>query len=357
MAGLHDISLGCAERGRSYSEQSGDYPLAGAGRIRVLRLALPRKNLSMESVDSSGEEELAIQRLEITKNDLRNRIAKEVSRLQEQLQAERDLRAALEVGLSMSSGQFSSSRSMDSKTRAELEEIALAEADVARLKQKVAELHLQLNQQRQHHYGSLSDASDRYQHVQNLHSQHLMFDSLEVHNAYRKILQQDFDMTLAFCNHERKQRSEENSAGAEWRSNKGQPLILASGKQQLSWKPCTDSPSDSKSTEASTSISMDELSAVNSAMMPNTSSARGLTTEPGRGLTSEAGSCSIINSGGAYNASRLLQGEALSTHGTTSQSGLKLWWSIVTGLAIQDLTSMVDQSKMKHRYPDSENKE
>jgi hypothetical protein len=55
----------------------------------------------------------------------------------------------------------------DVKTRAELEEIALAEADVTRLKQKVAELHHQLNQQRQHHYGSLSDASDCYQHVQN----------------------------------------------------------------------------------------------------------------------------------------------------------------------------------------------
>jgi predicted secreted protein len=55
------------------------------------------------------------------------------------------------------------------KTKAELEEIALAEADVARLKQKVAELHHQLNQQRQHHYGSLTDVgSDRYQHAQNL---------------------------------------------------------------------------------------------------------------------------------------------------------------------------------------------
>ncbi|KAI9076935.1 hypothetical protein K1719_041097 [Acacia pycnantha] len=53
---------------------------------------------------------------------------REVSRLQEQLQAERDLRAAFEVGLSMSSVQFSGSRGMDSKTRAELDEIALAEA-------------------------------------------------------------------------------------------------------------------------------------------------------------------------------------------------------------------------------------
>ncbi|KAJ6798919.1 rho GTPase-activating protein 7-like isoform X1 [Iris pallida] len=182
-----------------------------------------KKNQSLESVDSSGEEELAIQRLEIAKNDLRIRIAKEakgnailqaslerrkqalherrlaleqdVSRLQEQLQAERDLRAALEVGLSISSGHLSSSRSMDSKTRAELEEIALAEADVARLKQKVAELHLQLNQQRQDHYASLSDDCNHYQH-------------LPSQLAQQKVVQQDFDSSLAFCNHEKRQRSE-----------------------------------------------------------------------------------------------------------------------------------------------------
>jgi len=102
-----------------------------------------RKGQQSELIDPSVEEELAIQRLEVTKNDLQIRIAKEargnailqaslerrkqalherrvaleqdVSRLQEQLQAERDLRAALEVGLSMSSSQLSSSRSMDSK--------------------------------------------------------------------------------------------------------------------------------------------------------------------------------------------------------------------------------------------------
>ncbi|XP_042457273.1 rho GTPase-activating protein 7-like isoform X1 [Zingiber officinale] len=189
-----------------------------------------RKNQPLEQVDSSGEEELAIQRLEITKNDLQIRIAKEtkgnailqaslerrkqalherrlaleqdVSRLQEQLQAERDLRAALEVGLSMSSGQFSSSRTIDSKTRAELEEIALAEADVARLKQKVAELHLQLNQQSQNQYGSAP--SDIYLH-------------LPSHLTQPKIVQQDFDMSLAFCNHEKKQLSEESSSATDWR--------------------------------------------------------------------------------------------------------------------------------------------
>lgn len=249
-----------------------------------------RKTPSVESVDSSGEEELAIQRLEITKNDLRHRIAKEargnailqaslerrkqalherrlaleqdVSRLQEQLQAERDLRAALEVGLSMSSGQLSSSRGMDSKTRAELEEIALAEADVARLKQKVAELHHQLNQQRQHHYGSLSDACDRYQNVQN-------------HNSQQRFLPQDFDTTLAFCNHERKQRTEENLLGADWRNIKGQGLTTGSSSRLPSRKQFVDSTSlsDSKSTEASANMSMDELCGVDSTSVPSTSRA------------------------------------------------------------------------------------
>ncbi|XP_031121526.1 rho GTPase-activating protein 7-like isoform X2 [Ipomoea triloba] len=246
-----------------------------------------RKTPSMESVDSSGEEELAIQRLEITKNDLRHRIAKEargnailqaslerrkqalherrlaleqdVARLQEQLQAERDLRAALEVGLSMSSGQLSGSRSMDSKTRAELEEIALAEADVARLKQKVAELHHQLNQQRQHHFGSLSDACDRYQHGPNT-------------NPQLKYFQQDFDTTLAFCNHERKQRTEE-LFGSELRNIKGQVLTSGSTSRQPGRKHSleTTSLSDSKSTEASASLSMDELGGVDSVSVPSTS--------------------------------------------------------------------------------------
>ncbi|KAM1206283.1 hypothetical protein FF1_006951 [Malus domestica] len=249
-----------------------------------------RKTPSMESVDSSGEEELSIQRLEIAKNDLQHRIAKEargnailqaslerrkqalherrlaleqdVSRLQEQLQAERDLRAALEVGLSMSSGQLASSRGMDSKTRAELEEIALAEADVARLKQKVAELHHQLNQQRQHHYGSLSDACDRYQNGQN-------------HNSQQRFLQQDFDATLAFCNHERKQRNEESLLAEDWRTIKGQILASGSSVRQPSRKQFMDpaSISESKSTDASKSLSVDELSAVDSVSMPSTSRA------------------------------------------------------------------------------------
>ncbi|XP_054798173.1 rho GTPase-activating protein 7-like isoform X2 [Prosopis cineraria] len=271
------------QTGRSSNTNVSSKRSAFWGRSNVKRTP------SVESVDSSGEEELAIQRLEIAKSDLQHRIAKEargnailqaslerrkqalherrlaleqdVSRLQEQLQAERDLRAALEVGLSISSGQFSGSRGMDSKTRAELEEIALAEADVARLKQKVAELHHQLNQQRQHHYGSLLDASERYQHIQNPPQQ--------------RFLQQDFDTTLAFCNNERKQRAEENLFGAELRAVKGQALASSNGCKQPSWKQPVDStsPCDSKSTEASTSMSVDELCAVDSTSLPSTSRA------------------------------------------------------------------------------------
>jgi len=204
-----------------------------------------RKSQHQESVDSSGEEELAIQRLEIAKSDLQNRIAKEargnailqaslerrkqalherrlaleqdVSRLQEQLQAERDLRSALEVGLSMSSGQFSSPRAMDSKTRAELEEIALAEADVARLKQKVAELHLQLNQQRQHQYGPSLEGNDRYHRIPG-------------HFSQQNFVQPGFDMKVAFCNQE-KQRNEESSVDAsQWRNIKQHVLPYGSSR-------------------------------------------------------------------------------------------------------------------------------
>ncbi|PUZ73288.1 hypothetical protein GQ55_2G462200 [Panicum hallii var. hallii] len=226
-----------------------------------------RKGQQSELIDPSGEEELAIQRLEVTKNDLQIRIAKEargnailqaslerrkqalherrvaleqdVSRLQEQLQAERDLRAALEVGLSMSSSQLSSSRSMDSKTRAELEEIALAEADVARLKQKVAELHLQLNQQRQHQYGSSVDANDRYQHLPSHISQN--------------IVQPGFDRSIAFCNQEKKQRNEESlPSSSHWRSIK-QHVLSHGSSRPFSRKHSLDaSLSDSK--EASTSV-------------------------------------------------------------------------------------------------------
>lgn len=264
-------------------ESSAERPITKMAASTLKRSTLSgrsvaRRTPSMESVDFSGEEELAIQRLEMAKNDLRHRIAKEargnailqaslerrkqalherrlaleqdVQRLQEQLQAERDLRAALEVGLSMSTGQLSNSRGMDSKTRAELEEIALAEADVARLKQRVAELHHQLNQQRTHQFGSLPDICDR------------------------RVLQQDFDSTLAYYNQERRQRKEEGLLGPDWRSIRGQVPAAGSSSRQHSRKHFIEPTglTDSKSSDASLNMSADELGgAVDSGVLPSTS--------------------------------------------------------------------------------------
>ncbi|KAL1189232.1 Rho GTPase-activating protein 7 [Cardamine amara subsp. amara] len=265
-----------------------------------------RKISTDGSFDSSGEDELAIQRLETTKNELRQRIAKEargnavlqaslerrkqalherrlsleqdVSRLQEQLQAERDLRAALEVGLSMSSGQFSS-HGVDSKTRAELEEIALAEADVARLKQKVAELHHQLNQQRQTNFGSFSDARDNHQYLQS-------------HNPPKRFLQQDFDSTLAFVNHERKQRHEENFLGAEWRNSKGAGSFGVGNSRQPSRKQIAEC--DSKISEESVKMSMDKFPAIDSPSVPSTSRALDIAEYPRLNHPSAAASAALV---------------------------------------------------------------
>ncbi|XP_076922727.1 rho GTPase-activating protein 7-like [Bidens hawaiensis] len=237
-----------------------------------------RKTPSVESFDSSGEEELAIQRLELTKNDLRQKLENEargnmilqaslerrkrtlherrvaleqdVSRLQEQLQAERDLRSVLEVGLNMSSGPVSRYHNMDPKMRAELEEIVIAEADVARLKQKVAELHQQLHQQRHCHYD--------YQHD---------------YNYQQRVLQQHFDSTISYINHERKQRSEETSLGAELRNIKGQTLMNGNKSRQPTRVQFLDPTrlSDSKTTKTSTSFSIDEFGAFDYASLASTS--------------------------------------------------------------------------------------
>ncbi|KAL3676888.1 hypothetical protein R1sor_026836 [Riccia sorocarpa] len=191
---------------------------------------LPSSNNKPAGVDmtDSSEEELAIQRLEATRNELRNKIAKEakgnavmqaslerrkqalqdrrlaleqdVSRLQAQLQVERDLRKALEMGLTMSAAQISTTPSLDSKTRAELEEIAVVEADVARLKQKVADLHSQLSQQKQQQGGSLSEASERHERMKNLQAQQTQ-------------LQKELEQTLALCHQERQKNEEVDAPG------------------------------------------------------------------------------------------------------------------------------------------------
>uniref|UniRef100_A0A2N9FKR3 Rho-GAP domain-containing protein n=1 Tax=Fagus sylvatica TaxID=28930 RepID=A0A2N9FKR3_FAGSY len=158
-------------------------PVHSARRRTMWGRTSARKNLSTESIDYGIEDEVEIQRLEVTKTDLENRIAEEakgnevlqtslerrkkalherrlaleqdVARLQEQLQKERDLRRILEAGIETSQGPLPVLATIDEKTKAELAEIAQAEADVINLKQKVDDLGVQLNQEREQNYGSM----------------------------------------------------------------------------------------------------------------------------------------------------------------------------------------------------------
>ncbi|KAG0455506.1 hypothetical protein HPP92_024798 [Vanilla planifolia] len=132
-----------------------------------------RKNLSMESIEYISDDESAIMRLESTKIDLQTKVSKEiegnaalwesldrrketlhecrmalekeVERLQEQLQKERDLRSYLEFGLTNMLPAHMSSF-LDSKTRSDLEEISVMEREIITLKQNIADLSDQLQQ-------------------------------------------------------------------------------------------------------------------------------------------------------------------------------------------------------------------
>lgn len=73
---------------------------------------------------------------------------------------------------------------------------------------------------------------------------------------------------------------QENLMGTDWRNIKGQVLASGNGSRQPSRKQFVESsPSDSKSTEASTSMSVDDLGAVDSASVPSTSRAAEVSTQ------------------------------------------------------------------------------
>ncbi|WCJ25194.1 Rho GTPase activation protein (RhoGAP) with PH domain [Euphorbia peplus] len=142
-----------------------------------------KKNLSFASADFSSGDEDEITKLEATKTDLQQRISEEakgnealqtslgqkkkvlherrlaleqdVARLQEELQRERDKKAVLEMGLNKSDGPVPPG--VDEKIMAELDEINHMEADVTNLEQKVDDLNLQLNQQRDQNNSSSNE--------------------------------------------------------------------------------------------------------------------------------------------------------------------------------------------------------
>ncbi|KAK4745663.1 hypothetical protein SAY87_011975 [Trapa incisa] len=136
-----------------------------------------KRKLSMESIDINFDEEAEVQALEDTKRDLEGRIdeeakenmvlwanldnqkralyerrqslEQEVARLKEQLQKERDIRRALEAALKEPRGSIPCSANIDEKTRADLEDLGKAEADISNLKQKVDDLGEHIDRQRE----------------------------------------------------------------------------------------------------------------------------------------------------------------------------------------------------------------
>ncbi|KAJ7958935.1 Rho GTPase activating protein [Quillaja saponaria] len=96
-------------------------------------------------------------------------LKQDVARLQEQLQKEMNFRATLETGLKFPQEPLPDLTSIDEKTKADLEELAKAEAAVINLKQKVDDLGVQLNQRGKkiQNYGSCPNFSNETQQSSN----------------------------------------------------------------------------------------------------------------------------------------------------------------------------------------------
>ncbi|KAK5845788.1 hypothetical protein PVK06_002013 [Gossypium arboreum] len=130
----------------------------------IFCFTLAKKNLSMESIDYPFGEEFEIETVEDEKSDLQNRLREEVAILKEELQRERDKRTTLESVLNSSQEQPTAlPAKIDEKKKADLNDIALAEADIINLKKKVEDLEVQLNQQLEKKSTSMNDSCSQRQ--------------------------------------------------------------------------------------------------------------------------------------------------------------------------------------------------
>uniref|UniRef100_A0A7N0URW8 Rho GTPase activating protein n=1 Tax=Kalanchoe fedtschenkoi TaxID=63787 RepID=A0A7N0URW8_KALFE len=177
-----------------------------------LRESVSAKKMCLtDSLGSPGLEELDDRQLEMKKNSVPQIIEKEdkvnapfqellgrrkQSLLEGRLMFHRDV-SLCPVEKLHEQLHTDEDRRLVTERRAELEEIAIAEVDVARVKHKVAEPRHQLNQQ-EHLSGFPSEAPDYYQHAQNA-------------KPCQRFLQQGFVATIASKNHERLWRSHELS--------------------------------------------------------------------------------------------------------------------------------------------------
>ncbi|GMI78453.1 ROP1 ENHANCER 1 [Hibiscus trionum] len=182
----HHNKKSCIPKSASIGNEHGH----NVKRRAVWGWAAAKKKLSMERIDSPRKEEAKRENLEAEKSDLQKRLTEEiddktihdaslekqkktlherrlalqidVSRLEEELQRERDKRTSLEAGLVPSQGPVFLPDTLDEKTKTDLKDIAQAEADVNNLNKKVDDLQMQLNQLVEQNYVSVSDMSNRH---------------------------------------------------------------------------------------------------------------------------------------------------------------------------------------------------
>ncbi|TYJ45914.1 hypothetical protein E1A91_A02G088200v1 [Gossypium mustelinum] len=160
-----------------------------AKRPTVWGWAIAKKKLSMESIHCPSKEEAEIERIKAEKSDLKKghteeiegnlvyeaclekqkktlhghcqALQNDVTRLAEELHRERDKRTALEAGLTPSQGTVTLPNTVNEK--ADIKDIAQAEADINNLNKKVDELWMQLNQLLEQNSVSMNNRSNRHQ--------------------------------------------------------------------------------------------------------------------------------------------------------------------------------------------------
>ncbi|XP_017633464.1 rho GTPase-activating protein REN1-like isoform X3 [Gossypium arboreum] len=162
-----------------------------AKRPTVWGWAIAKKKLSMESIHCPSKEEAEIERIKAEKSDLKKghteeiegnlvyeaclekqkktlhghcqALQNDVTRLAEELHRERDKRTALEAGLTPSQGTVTLPNTVNEKIKADIKDIAQAEADINNLNKKVDELWMQLNQLLEQNSVSMNNRSNRHQ--------------------------------------------------------------------------------------------------------------------------------------------------------------------------------------------------
>uniref|UniRef100_A0A0R0JJU1 Rho-GAP domain-containing protein n=1 Tax=Glycine max TaxID=3847 RepID=A0A0R0JJU1_SOYBN len=135
-----------------------------------------RKNLSMESIDFPLEDEDEIERLEAARTELQTQIDEEVkaneklqSHVDKQKKALEERHLALEQDVARLQELLHKEKNsrVALENKAELEELALVEADLANLEWKVDEIGVRLNAQIERNHGSTSDSSNKPRQISN----------------------------------------------------------------------------------------------------------------------------------------------------------------------------------------------